>query len=1091
MKKMKVLLLSLALGCTFVAAATAVGCKKENKGPSSSFEWSEDSGASEVILRFDSSYVEVRQYESKSLGCTMKGATGKVKYASSDNSVATVDENGVVTTYGKLAKATITATIEGVEGVSAACEVNVVQSPYVPEIVFEETAYTIETGEKLQFAVSTEWNNVAIAEAITYAVSFADGYENVQSTIAVNGNEITVQADNTVGAFDIVVSATVRGIYTSESVTVNVVPSKLKLQPSSTDFVPANGKYTTQIYTTSRIDAAQVDRVPLDFAVMKGGEEKTADITWEVETIKDDRTISVVNGVEKVLPAAEVVDGVLIAKRRGGVKVTGTATVAGETATVEVICEIVPPEVKLTQTAELEVANLGTLKIEEDVVGKLERADFNGKKVGSVMPRSKNIALTNYATEEDKNNKTNPLFPSAAKDLGRKQLIIYTDLVRYIMDVDVYTLVINDADEFDSILKNLNPANRPKDGWASAYDEAANTRGIAWTGEMELNTRYNQIKSSEYYDGYFVLGNDIDYNRTVTCMTDTGSVWWSQGTTDDFNRGFRGVFDGKGYNIDGVTVGKNPSGEKESGGIFGYISKTGIVRNVSFTNAVLHANQGFICAMGDGTIENVSISYKKIGGNKETSMETATPRTMGSFFSWKSGSNATVRNCLVDASAADITVEKGTYKGEELFNIKLAGTAKNTENVVVICPNQEVLAYSGADITRLTYNDVMKETDLFKNFDREIWTLTEEGLPMFVNQAANLDKNAPIEFLNVDDVLVAGFEMLVLTNNPYVKIEIDEVRGVTYESSLLKATEDAFTQYVTLTATSLLNPEITATHRVYIDSFGKEVAAPQSPTQPTVYNTDNSLEIGDNSWMGEKNYVYLGAHVISEGDGTEEIKVDLNALQWGDNDVTIVCIDANDERTHFNVTLKKWYTSAEFKDSVIVANTVFSDMREFVDAKGRTITFTEVATEEKAEGYTKVTQFNCPMEWESALTIDMFDKQDIRGYSDLWFGVKIANGRFICQETDAQTIGWVYFHFTQTSDSVWTAEVTIDGKVYKNVFDIKDMGGHGTTQRVCDLLYRGGWGFGFMWYNNNTGTVFAETPTIFHVTEIRGTLKQA
>ena len=1069
MKKMKALFLSLALGFTFAAVGMAVGCKGNDAPSSSSYEWTDGGDENVISVRFQSVYAEVEQYASKNLGCYVKGTTAAVEYKSSDEAIATVDANGVVTTYGVLGKATITATVEGI---SATCEVNVVKSPYVPKLVFEATEYTIETGETLQFVVATEWNNVEITEDITYAVSLAEGYEGVTAVPSVSGNVVTVTAGETVETVEVIISTTVRDIYTSERVMINVEASKLKLTPTSTDFIPERGKYVTQIYTTSQVDAANVDRVPLSFAVTKGGVEKDVAIDWEVETVKDERTIQVINGAEKVLSAAEITDDVLIAKRRGSVIVKGTAELEGETATIEILCEIVPPELKLTQTAELEVANLGTLQIKEDVIGKLERAEYNGRKVSSVVlhtPRMKSIQLTNYETEEDKNNKTNPLFPHSAQELGRKQLVIYTDLIRYTMDVDVYTMIINDADELDAM------------------------RDVAYTGETELNTRYNQISSSEYYDGYFVLGNDIDYNREIKAMTDTGKVWWCQGSTDDFTRGFRGVFDGRGYNIDGVTVGINPSGsEKESGGIFGYISKLGVVRNVSFTNAVLKANQGFICASGDGTIENVSISYKKIGGDKETNMNISTPRTMGSFFSYKSGTNAVVRNCLIDASAADITEETGWYNGTKTYNIKLAGTATTMENVIVICPNKNVLDASGANVTRLTYNDVMKEPDLFKNFDREIWTITEEGIPMFVNQAETIDKDVSIEFLNVDDTLVAGFEMLILTNNPYVKIEINEIAGVTFENSLLKATEEAFEKTVTLTATSLLNPEITVTHNVYIDSFGKEVVTPQSPWQPTVYNTNNVLEVGDNSWKGEENYVYLGAHVISNGNGAEEITVDLDKLQWGDNDVTVVSIK-NGEREHFNLNLKKWYTAGNFADSEIISDALFNERREYVDAKGHTITFTEVATEEKAaEGYEKVTQLNCGVEWESALMREMFDMTDIRNYSDLWFGIKIENGRFIAQTVEVQAAGWVYFHYTQTSDGVWVAEVTIGDEVYKTEFDVKDMGGNGTMQRVCDLLYRGGWSNGFLWYNNNSGgTVTETTPTSFYITELRGTLKQA
>ena len=1014
MKKMKALFLTLALGFTFVAAATAVACNKGDEAPATSSDWFGGEQESLVSLRFDESYLKTYQYESFAPAYSVSGTASKVEFSSSDESIATVDGNGVVTTKGVIGKVIITATVEGV---SATCELDVEKSPYAPEIVLDKTEYTIEAGETLEFNVKTEWNKTEM-EDVEYAVSFAENSQNTAAQISVEGDTVKVVSAGA-ETIDVIVSTTVRGIYTSKVVAVEVKESVLTLQAMNTSLKPYVGKYTATISTTNLI-GDMANSVDLSFAAVKGGKViDGASIAWEV------------NG-----DAAVVEDGKLVGKKRGSVTVTGTVEHEGETATVEVACEVLPPEVHLEETYTLEIENIQntTMKVSEKLIGKLQNAELNGKIVSSQVVAGPQLIKFMFDQKAVDAGKRNPYFPMSASQLGNQQLVINTDLVRYTMDIEIYTMIINNAAELDKM------------------------KAIAHTGQTEFNERYQQEKSSEYYDGYFILGNDIDYNKTITSMTDTGSVWWCQGNTYDLTRGFKGVFDGRGYNIDGVTVGTNPSGDKaQSGGIFGYISKTGVVKNVSFTNATLLTNQGFICSAGDGTIENVSISYKKIGGDKETTgLNSSGPRIMGSFFTMRAGSNANVKNCLIDASAADITLEESKYNGVTTFPIHLSGAAENVENVIVLCPNQKLLDISGADVKRLTYNEVIAEDGLISTFDKSIWT-TVEGIPMFVNQANNLDRDAAIEFINVDTTLVAGFEMLVLTNNPYVKIEVEEIEGVKFESSILTATDEAFTKEVTLTATSLLNPSITATHTVYIDSFGKAVAAPSLDADPVVYNSNPVLSIGDNSWKGDTNYVYFGAEVIGESEGPTDLMINWEKLGWGKSEVTVVSIK-NGEREHFVINVEVDYVAGDFAASKQIYDSAFSSRRANSE-----YSFTEVESDVPApEGYKNVTRLDCNIAWSTALAREFWHPDSMSAYSDLWFAMRIVNGRWVMQEQTLDASAWVYFHYTQTSEGVWAVEVKIGDSVHKVEHDVKGL-------KLQDLLYRSGWSNGFLLYNNNQG----------------------
>ena len=1031
MKKMKALFLTLALVFTGALTATATGCDKIfNKGDSTSTDSSinddggfENSEVSFASVTFEKADVSVYQYEEVALVCAAKGTTDAIVYTSEDESVATVDANGKVTAKDKIGSVKITATAGGA---SATCTVKVEKSPYHPEIILDSTNYTVEEGEALEFNVTTEWNKIALSEAVEYSVSFAENSQNANATISVSGSTIKVVAA-TAESFDIVVSAMARGLYTSEQVTVNVIAPKLKILPMDAAFMPANGKYETKISSTDLV-GDMVNSIPLSFAVKKGGENLDGvAIDWSI----DGKAVAVENGN-------------LVGKEVGKATLTGTAEYAGETTTVTLVCDVIPPELTLDETIilDLQTTNL-TFKFASTFIGSLKSAEFDGVVVST---RAKGQTIAFDAKK----------FPKEGSKLGKQELILNTTLVRYTMPIEVYTMIINDADELDQM------------------------RLVANTGEEEYSIRFSNeqgvdvYRNAQFYDGYFVLGNDINYNKTIMSMTDSGSVWQVQGRAND-DRGFKGIFDGCGYNIDGVTVGNNPSGAaKEAGGVFGYIATGGIVKNVSFTNAVLLENGGFICSRGNGTVENVSISYKKIGGDKEGTSANA----MGSFFSVEAGTKATVKNCLVDASAAEIAVE---YSGnnKDVININLVGKASNVQNAIALCPDTRVLETSGADIERLTYNDLIAESELMEPFDKTYWT-TVDGIPMFVKQAESLNRDLPVDFLNVKTSLVAGFSMLVLANNPYTTIEVEPVEGVTFENSMLSATEEAYTKKVTLKVTSLFNAENSKTMEVYIDSFGTKVAAPTTETAVVYYNNP-VLTIGDNSWMGDKNYVYIGADIYSVGEGEGSITIDWKKFGWEKQAVTIVTVKG-DVRTHFDANVQIGYPSNNFADSVKVEDSVLV-AKTFEKHVLFDVDMQEEGDETKApEGYEMISRVDSNTTWVSALPREFFNATDLTAYQDIWFSMKIVNGFWVMRATQQFSItGWVSFHYVQIEEGVWAVEVSVDGQHFITEYNVEGI-------NLKYMTYRSGWGNGLLLYNNQGSCPEGET-TRLYVTEVRGVLK--
>ena len=96
------------------------------------------------------------------------------------------------------------------------------------------------------------------------------------------------------------------------------------------------------------------------------------------------------------------------------------------------------------------------------------------------------------------------------------------------------------------------------------------------------------------YNGYFVLANNLTYSATdannnvifdnaPTIGTASNKKVTSIGSINQINSngnaGFHGVFDGRGYTIDGFTY--------DIGGIFGVLGSNAVVKNVAFTNCTV------------------------------------------------------------------------------------------------------------------------------------------------------------------------------------------------------------------------------------------------------------------------------------------------------------------------------------------------------------------------------------------------------------------------------------------------------------------------------------------------------------------------
>ena len=112
-----------------------------------------------------------------------------------------------------------------------------------------------------------------------------------------------------------------------------------------------------------------------------------------------------------------------------------------------------------------------------------------------------------------------------------------------------------------------------------------------------------------------VNGGKTDINITLDKNIDlTGKDWTPIGT--DYDNSYKGTFDGGGHTITGLTVTTND----QFVGLFGYLNRAGMVKNVVMEGIQITSNHMFGCTGGVvgyswGTIENCSVSGSVSGTN--------------------------------------------------------------------------------------------------------------------------------------------------------------------------------------------------------------------------------------------------------------------------------------------------------------------------------------------------------------------------------------------------------------------------------------------------------------------------------------------
>lgn len=524
--------------------------------------------------------------------------------------------------------------------------------------------------------------------------------------------------------------------------------------------------------STLQTEAGDQTSVLPTASVYVGNQLSTTALTWrsEVETI------------------ARVDGNRFVAVAEGVTNMIGTCEVEGAQYEVAVAVQVYRPEIALEEAFTVETENLQTMDILSPIRGEVQGVYYLGARVGSFDKNTKRISL-----DEAK-------LPSQAAKMGdNRVMVIETSLAKYAFSVNLYTKILNTKDDLDN-LANLSKAAC--------------------------------VENSAIWDGYFVLGSDISYDglydsRIADIMSLWASVegnWWNGGLY-----GFRGVFDGKGHNIDGMSIDNG----KELGAMFGVLHIDGVIKNVSFTNASVAANSSFVVGAGGGSVENVYVEYSSVGkGLQRYELDGSINFHCATFFGFKEPiATANVTNCVVNIAGASIAKNVSVHMiGSEYVsrkNVFLVGGAKDVRelsNATASFESAAAFLEDGATQAR------------YASFDEEFWHI-EHGVPI-PETVYVASSGQSVQFVNAVNTLVAGTSYAFTLDNQYVSIAANS-DAVSVVGKVVSVKAGA-SGSVTFTAVSMLNGA-TASVTCQIVPRGQDVDLTQSEHSAFYDLTENKV----------------------------------------------------------------------------------------------------------------------------------------------------------------------------------------------------------------------------------------------------------
>ncbi len=662
MKKRKWQIVFLAVLAVFVMGVGLTAC-------------SDPSAENPPRVVLDRTTAEMDVWDTLQLNASVENTDDPVQWETSDGTIASV-ENGLVTALAE-GSATITASAGGA---SDSCNITVVNSYTAPVMAVSASNVSIARDESFTVIVTTTWKGEPVADTIEYEWMLADDAADdiVSATPAAHGESVTFTG-LAWGETAYVVSAEYRGVELVKYVNIKVVNADLQI--TFADLTPVAGGYSAQVSLVEH--GSDVAAVSLRNVTVTDHGETVADAADKFVYVADDPQI------------VSVSDETLTGLQPGETTVTGIYNDGEGTVTIHVL--VYRPTIDLGKTLEFELVpgtsasqpsdfalNPQYDTADDALVGTITDVRFSDVSADVFDSLSGTVVTLDLTWFLD----------AGTSSLGSHELIIETDKAMYLFDAGVYTMVINSEAE-------LMAAMAP-DGVAFA---------IA-----------NRTQSSYYFDGYYVLGQDIVCQSPFTGLitisylqnhrpTENGAlVDWTNGSY----LGFCGIFDGRGYNIDQFEM------ATVQGSLFGTLARDGVIRNVSFTNAKISERGALLNVGGTGKIENVFIECIALHGGTGTQNNDRT-----SFvFSANCWGGASVSNVFI-VTVSDVAAENcyalGNSSKASFSGVYVIGMDADDLIVGATLPASAGAAYDD-------YNELIAAGNNFSSWQGDFWTLAN-GLP--------------------------------------------------------------------------------------------------------------------------------------------------------------------------------------------------------------------------------------------------------------------------------------------------------------------------------------------------------------------------
>lgn len=241
-------------------------------------------------------------------------------------------------------------------------------------------------------------------------------------------------------------------------------------------------------------------------------------------------------------------------------------------------------------------------------------------------------------------------------------------------------------------------------------------------------------ESATLWGGYFRLGANI---------TTTSMATFNRGAIDG-SEGFKGVFDGCDYTIDGLN-----RSSWDSNAFVTTMTNTGVLRNIAFTNVKVTGEGNFLTSGGKGTIENVFVQYAVLSAGSPYN---------GTIANFKDG--CAMRNVFVDASKAAVS-----GNGAQ-FRILTSGTSSGFGGVFGVCPSEnytpsQAIGDRGNNYSAIAYFTTFAELKAKTETQSVLSAWNDNGF-WIVKDGVPMPKNLTVTALNLGakdidlDVMVDG-----------------------------------------------------------------------------------------------------------------------------------------------------------------------------------------------------------------------------------------------------------------------------------------------------------------------------------------------